>query len=200
MRSWHHWLDKLEAHGFAVRDTLRPGASDADLAALTEATGIVLPAEVEALYRLSDGQSGGREYSAAAYVFPHYRFLPIELAITQWRFWQELAEQEGPDGMADHAEAVSVPEPEKVAAEYWIPGWLPIGLDGGGNAIAVDTTPLDGGTHGQFIIMGPDEDERRVLAPGADAYFQALAAEELEISESPDGERLWEVRWAAGLR
>ncbi|QFU93395.1 SMI1/KNR4 family protein [Amycolatopsis sp. YIM 10] len=193
MESWHHWLDKLEANGFAVRGSLKAGATDADFAALKRETGLTLPAELEALYRLADGQAGDRSYSATAYVFPQYRFLPLELAIAEWRFWQEVAEQEGAHGMAEHAEAVTVPEPEKVACEYWIPGWLPITLDGGGNSIAVDTVPLDGGTHGQIIIMGPDEDERRVLAPGIDAYLQALAAAELEF-ESHDGERHWDVR------
>lgn len=187
-QSWSDWLDALEAHGFAVRETLRPGASDADFAALARETGITLPNEVEALYRLADGQ-----LDDGAFVFPRYRFLPLDGAVAEWRIWQELAEQEGPDGMADHAEAVTAPEPEKVARQYWIPGWLPIARDGGGNAIAVDTAPLDGGTHGQFVIMGPDEDERRVLAPGAGAYLRALAAADLEV-ESHDGKRHWDVR------
>ncbi len=36
------------------------------------------------------------------------------------------------------------------------PGWLPIGLDGGGNALAIDLAPGPNGRLGQLINYGPD--------------------------------------------
>lgn len=43
------------------------------------------------------------------------------------------------------------------AAEWW-----PLAEDGGGNHLMVDTAPPPGGTPGQIIASGPDEDQRRV--------------------------------------
>ena len=53
--------------------------------------------------------------------------------------------------------------------------WLPLATDGGGNSLAFDLDPASGGTRGQIIIIGADEDERRVLAPGIGAFLAGLA-------------------------
>ncbi len=58
-----------------------------------------------------------------------------------------------------------------VAREYWRRGWFPFAIDGGGNAYAVDLSPVPGGTYGQIILTGSDEDERRVLAPSLTAFL-----------------------------
>jgi cell wall assembly regulator SMI1 len=94
--------------------------------------------------------------------------------------------------MADHAEFVIVHEPNKVAKEYWHPGWWPLARDGGGNLLAVDTAPLAAGQVGQIIVMGSDEDVRRVFAPGIVAYLDALSASALEMHQHND-QPYWDV-------
>ena len=47
----------------------------------------------------------------------------------------------------------------------------------------VDLEPPPGGTLGQVLVAGPDEDERRVLAPTLAAYLQALLDAELDDPE-----------------
>ncbi|MDF2978210.1 MAG: / family protein [Actinomycetospora sp.] len=64
----------------------------------------------------------------------------------------------------------------------------------------VDRDPAPGGTVGQVIVAGPDEDERRVLAPGVGAHLDALLAAELDPSDPDalaDGVAWWD---APGLR
>jgi len=78
--------------------------------------------------------------------------------------------------------------------------WWPLAEDGGGNHLMVDLDPPPGGTVGQVLVAGPDEDERRVLAPGVGAYLAALLDADLD---PPDADQLADgVAWwdAPGLR
>jgi cell wall assembly regulator SMI1 len=197
-RAWTTWLDTLESHGFAAREVTRPGASDEDLARITELTGIGLPTDVVTLYRHSDGQQDvwPRRWvgdKITTDLFPMYRFLPIAEACRSWRGWKDIFDSYGPSGMADFAEHVTVPEPDKVAKEYWIPGWWPLAEDGGGNLLAVDTAPLDGGTAGQIIVLGSDEDEREIFADGITAYLTLLSTTEPEISSPEEDVLIWDM-------
>ena len=87
---------------------------------------------------------------------------------------------------------------EVIAAAAEVVGGFP--EDGGGNHLMVDLDPPPGGTVGQVLVAGPDEDERRVLAPGVGAYLAALLDADLD---PPDADQLADgVAWwdAPGLR
>jgi cell wall assembly regulator SMI1 len=190
-RVWTKWLDVLEAHGFAARAMTRPGASTEDLDQVIQVSGIALPDDMLALYRLSNGQreswpSRKIDSGLTTDLFPMYRFLSTAQAAKEWQGWKDIFDQEGPSGMADHAEFVITPEPDKVSKEYWHPGWWPLARDGGGNLLAVDTAPQAAGRVGQIIVMGSDEDVRRVFAPGIVAYLDALSAATLEMQQRDD--------------
>lgn len=196
-RAWTKWLDVLEAHGFAARAMTRPGASTEDLDHIVAVSGIALPDAMLALYRLSNGQqrSWPRSKLDSGFttdLFPMYSFLSIAQAATEWLGWKHLLDQEGPSGMDDHAEFVIVPEPDKVAKAYWHPGWWPLARDGGGNLLAVDTAPLTAGHVGQIIVMGSDEDVRRVFAPGIVAYLDTLSVSALDMREQDD-QLYWDI-------
>jgi cell wall assembly regulator SMI1 len=196
-RAWTKWLDVLEAHGFAARAMTRQGASTEDLDRVIQVSGIALPDDMRALYRLSNGQHEPwprRQIDSGVTtdLFPMYTFLSTEQAATEWQGWKAIFDQEGPSGMADHAEFVIVPEPERVAKEYWHPGWWPLARDGGGNLLAVDTVPPPSGRVGQIIVMGSDEDVRRVFAPGIVAYLDALSAAALEMHQR-SGQVFWDI-------
>ncbi len=188
--AWALWAATLAAAGFDIRTVVRPPADPAEVAAAQQSCGIRFPAELVALYALADGQ--GRS-AAAPQVFPQYRFLPVADARTVWGGWHDVARHEGPEGMADHAEHVTVRPGDAVRREYWVPGWWPLAEDGGGNQLVVDTDPPAGGTVGQIVVAGPDEDERRVLAPGIAAYLRALAAADLVTGEVGDGVTWWDA-------
>ena len=212
---WTRWIDLLEAHGFAVRAVLAPGASEAELAALEVATGLELTAEIRALYRLNKGQrerpSLGliREGRAdpwppnAAPPFGFYEFLGTHAAATAWQGWQDIAVDQGPDGMADFAAHATVSEPDKVKQQYWMPGWLPFSRDGGGNSFAFGFDPEPGGTVGQIIIIGSDEDHRQVFAPSIGAFLARLIDEwqqgRFEIEAQDDDARYYDLPFLRGV-
>ncbi|MBW0116738.1 SMI1/KNR4 family protein, partial [Pseudonocardia abyssalis] len=169
--AWTSWTATLAAAGFDPRPGLRPPADPAGVAAAQARTGIRFPADLAALYTLADGQGRTPEDPQ---VFPQYRFLPVADALVVWGGWDDVRRHEGADGMADHAEHVTVRAGDPVRREYWLPGWWPLAEDGGGNVLVVDTDPAEGGTVGQIVVAGPDEDERRRLAPGVTEYLRAL--------------------------
>lgn len=188
--AWTSWTAALTAAGFDPAPELRPPADPAELAQAQSRTGIRFPADLLALYALADGQ--GRS-PRSPQVFPQYRFLPVADAAVVWGGWDDLLRAEGPDGMADHAEHITVRPGDPVRKEYWLPGWWPLAEDGGGNVLVVDTDPAEGGTTGQIVVAGPDEDQRRVLAPGVTAYLRLLAAADLEVEDVGDGVVWWDA-------
>lgn len=79
---------------------------------------------------------------------------------------------------------------------YTHAAWWPFAEDGGGNHLMVDLDPPAGGTLGQVIVAGPDEDERRVLAPGLGAYLDALLIAPLDDPDPgalADGVAWWDA-------
>lgn len=186
--AWTTWTATLAAAGLAP--VLRPPADPAAVAAAGAASGVPFPADLVALYALADGQDRAPH---APQVFPQHRFLPVADALAVWGGWRDLARQEGPEGMADHAEHVTVRPGDPARREYWLPGWWPLAEDGGGNALVVDTDPADGGTVGQIVVAGPDEDQRRVLAPGVTAYLRLLAVADLGTEDVGDGVLAWDA-------
>ncbi len=89
--------------------------------------------------------------------------LGIAGVIRERRIWEQgAAEPDGPDDASPFA-VVSL-DPDAVSARYWKRGWVPFARDGGGNGYAVDLAPEPGGTVGQVINIGPDEDFRAVVA------------------------------------
>lgn len=167
------WLGFLTTLSVDTETVLNPGASDEQIQMLEEGIGMALPDELKQLYRLTNGQQAllrreplepGR-YTAP--LFGNWTFLSTEDALREYRVWQDVIR----DGGLDSNEWITTREGHPVARVYWQEGWLPIAEDGGGNAYAVDLKPLRGGTYGQLIIMGPDEDERRVIAASFSEFF-----------------------------
>lgn len=211
---WSQWIEALEARGFTVRELLRPGATEVDVTMLEQVTGLQLPCEIRAIYQTCNGQRlypnlrRVREGLEAPWPpngagpFAFYEFLSTQDAAVAWRSWSNLDEQQGPGGMADMAEFVEVSEPAKVKQAYWLPGWLPFATDGGGNSLAFDLDPEPQGCIGQVIIIGPDEDHRRVLAPSISAFIGRLhteyAAGRFEVAQQGDGALTYDLPFLRG--
>ncbi|HZM78302.1 MAG TPA: SMI1/KNR4 family protein [Candidatus Limnocylindrales bacterium] len=89
--------------------------------------------------------------------------LSIEQVVATRRMWDGIiAESDDPD--SDYHESITSLDPDAVSALYWKSGWVQFAMDGGGNGFAVDLVPEPGGTVGQVINVGSDEDYRAVLA------------------------------------
>jgi cell wall assembly regulator SMI1 len=159
---------------------LRPGASGSAIAAAERACDLVLPGAVRALLSLADGQESPFDV-AGPVLFPAHEFLSLERAVRAWEGWRDVRAAYG----AEMDEPITVRGHDPVARVYSHPGWWPLAEDGGGNNLMVDTAPEPGGSVGQIVVAGPDEDERRVLAPDLPSYLRLLAATDLDGPE-PD--------------
>jgi len=194
---WWRWVDRLEAQGWGARAMLRPPAGEDVVAAASEGVG-PFPDELAALYRLADGQIASRDARGmTTNLFPGHEFLSLAGARRAWQGWADIRATHRPE---DFDDMITVRGDDPVHRSYTRAGWWPLAEDGGGNHLVVDLDPAPGGTVGQVIVAGPDEDERRVLAPGVGAYLDALLAAELD---PPDPDALADgVAWwdAPGLR
>lgn len=175
------WLARHAANGSAV--VLNPPAPAAALDAAEARIGFPLPADLRALWLRADGQRDifdlpnpgpGRILCP---LFGRYGFLSLEAALNTYGGWLDVWDGGGPGfDEAFNGEAhVQRRGNDPVHREYWRPGWLPFS-DDSGNAYAVDLAPPSGGRVGQIIVIGPDEDLRRVLAPSLTAFLADASA------------------------
>jgi cell wall assembly regulator SMI1 len=177
---WWRWVDRLDARGWHARAVLRPPAGEDVIAAAGEVLG-GFPDELAALYRLTDGQIPSREVSGpATNLFPGHEFLSLAGARRAWQGWADIRGETRPE---DFDDMITVRGDDPVHRVYTRAPWWPLAEDGGGNHLMVDLAPPPGGTVGQVLVAGPDEDERRVLAPTLAAYLQALLDAELDEPE-----------------
>jgi cell wall assembly regulator SMI1 len=142
---------------------LRPPASEAELSALAQETGLELPEEFLKLYRWHDGQEPG-----CTGVFYGLEFLPLSKVLKEWRF------------AAEEAASLDPVEPSpswvvrrSIANRHWIP----FAGDGGGNFLAIDLQPGPRGVRGQVINFGSDEVLQYALAPNVTAFISWVAGE-----------------------
>lgn len=172
------WLRRHAENGSAAALLLNPPAAEAALDALQARIGFALPDDLRALWRRADGQRDafGAEAPTGRWLCPlfgSYSFSSVAEALDSYLGWLDIYGEGGPafDEAFNDEAAVQRREGDPVHREYWRPGWLPFSLDGGGNSYAVDLAPAPGGTYGQVIVIGPDEDLRRVLAPSLAAFL-----------------------------
>ncbi|HEX6685917.1 MAG TPA: SMI1/KNR4 family protein [Candidatus Limnocylindrales bacterium] len=145
------------------RDRFAPPATAQDFAAYRAAFGEEIPAGLAEVYAVTgSGPLLGEN------------LLSIEQVIATRRMWDEIiAGSDDPDG--DFHEAITSLNPEAVSAFYWKPGWVQFTADGGGNGFAVDPVPEPGGTVGQVINVGSDEDFRTVVGVSVADFLARVA-------------------------
>ena len=155
-------------------DSMRPGASEGEIASLEALIGQRLPEDVRALYKLADGQ--------IPYEFgktPHYPglffglpFNPIAIVKDHWRMRPPV------DGsLDDDNQFLSSFPPGAMKVLYTSPGWIPLSDDAGGNFMGVDLDPGPEGNVGQWIVFGADEFESVRVATSLGAFLDWIADE-----------------------
>lgn len=198
--AYSHWCAALVALGFAVGSHLNPPATEYDLEHVEQRIGFALPEDLKELYRKADGQTppfGLKDAAPGSVVMPFfgsYDFIPLSDALRQYESWKQIYDEAGDDFDADFNEGIiSVRGADPVYPEYWRPGWFPFSIDGGGNSYAVDLSPPPAGVYGQVIVIGPDEDVRRVLAPSLTALLSFAATLRLEFQEANGVWRMFDL-------
>lgn len=181
-RSWARIEAWFAEHLPDALATLRPPASEADLAALERQIGRPLPADFRASYLIHDGQSC---HSDGAYGLGVLFGRPIE----------PIAEGEGVTWLYEHRVERDWGEkdnwmldweyyPPDAMRETWSgPGWLPFYWDVGRNFIGLDLDPGPNGVVGQVIPFGTDDRFRPVLALSF-AHLLEDVADELEAGSA----------------
>jgi cell wall assembly regulator SMI1 len=199
-RAWTELLAAAREAGYAVGELVRPPATAAQVAAAEEAIGCRLPPDLTLLYQMSDGQADwtdlvrdpGRERGrwVGSLFGAGWTFSTLQQLQTDYRGWADIRAYYTPAELAEDFDSViEVRGGDPVKPLYTCAGWIPFATDGGGNSLAVDLAPQPGGTPGQVIVIGPDEDLRRVLAPCVRALLRLCATRLREPDTAPRAER-----------
>lgn len=151
--------DKAAAAGVS----LPPGASEAQLAEAEKSLGEALPEEVRAFYLAHDG--GGSDY-----ICEGRELLSLTRIVAEWKIWKELHDGHEFD---DHVGRCDVsPGVQNV---WWVPSWIPVTYNGGGDHHMVDLAPAEGGAVGQVISFWHADPDRKVEASSFLAWLAAAS-------------------------
>ena len=157
---------------FAALKTLpirKSATIEADIKRFKAETGVVLPAELQTIYRLTDG---------APQAFGNLDFLSLSEVIKAWKGWKDifddwtLEELTGGSYRSDR---------EKTLAMYINPFWIPFIDNISGNYYALDLMPGKQGKQGQIIAFGADTDLILCLSDN----INNLLRSHIEMLENP---------------
>ena len=173
--SWSRIETWLGKHLPAVKESLRPGVSRADLAAFEKAVGRPLPEDVRESYRIHDGQRpipgvwfGGVIFGdAVCPLLDSTDSMTSKSVLSEWRDWAELYEdlKKTPGKLASFGKDCSSVPAEAIHCDYTNPGWIPLYTEEGYSAsFGVDLDPGPKGVTGQVINFGRDDQRKYVLA------------------------------------
>jgi cell wall assembly regulator SMI1 len=171
---WRQLTEALARVDPMIVDDLCPAADDAAIERLRAGLTVPLPAEMEALYRVNNGEGRlglGRESAVELFWVSEpthvhgrvgYYFMPIDGidgVITDFRSLP-----------APHAKWEEHHGPVRPASDRWIP----FAKDFGGNFLCIDLDPDVGGTPGQVIELVFDESRRKVVSSSLEEFLASL--------------------------
>ena len=186
--SWARIEAWLGRHLPAVKASLRPGVSPADLAAFEQAVGRPLPEDVRESYPIHDGQrpipgvwSGGVVFgNAVCPLLDSADSMTSKSVLSEWRHWVEIYEdfKKTPRDLALVQRDCSSTPVEAIHCDYANPGWIPLYSEEGYSAsFGVDLDPGPNGVDGQVINFGRDDRKKYVLAWSWKQFLHEVAAE-----------------------
>ncbi|MBF6369596.1 SMI1/KNR4 family protein [Nocardia puris] len=150
-----------------AHENLAPGASEAELRELEEGVGFALPEEVRAVLSVHNGQrvtmTASRTEPAVPCV-PTLSFLSTALIRECWEDGAELRRDPDLAGLQQVGDVFPGAR-GKVKPLYTSAGWIPLWSDPvRSDYTGLDLDPDTGGTHGQIINFGRDEEKHFVCA------------------------------------
>ena len=179
------WLGVLSAHGCEISHFMNLGASETKISEIEQSIGFSFTEDLKELYLWADGQKdyigssakkivhyadGGADVvydidpSPGKYfcpLFGHYSFDSLDVSLRSYLQWVDIVSTSSHDELIDN---ITIRSNHAVDKIYFKKGWFPISNNSAGDSFAVDFAPPEGGTYGQIIVVGPNEDERRVVA------------------------------------
>lgn len=176
-QSWNRIETWLAARAPQVLASLRPSASEEQIAFLEALIGARLPDDARQSFARHDGSGdfglvNGNE------------LLSLEGAHGEWSFWVDFVE----GGEAEDFQA----EPGAGVRPGWFrAGWIPLTYDGAGNHACLDLDPDVGGSVGQVIEFWHDANDREVVAPSFGAWLSKFADDLEAGAYKVDEKRGW---------
>lgn len=168
---WTQIEQSLSAKGCLEQMGLRPGASEREIADLEAHLGVRFPDSLRMFLSIHDGQEGTIPRTVwFAHLVPG-RLLPIAQIQRAWERWRELEYMN-----ADCAPHMGSSPEGAVKLMYTHRAWIPLLDTAGGNYLGLDYDPDIGGTAGQVISFGPDEDLKCVLSSDFEGFVEKMAA------------------------
>ena len=155
------WQRIVKANGLQVK----PGASDADLAAFEAAAGFAMPEGLATLLRLCDGAAGA---------FGQRDLLSVQEITREWTGWKQIFDDFQIPDLTDHYTS----DADRTVAFYTTPFWVPFAGDRTGNFAAIDLLPGPKGRSGQVIQFGADEELITVIGSDIVGFLRQFAGTE----------------------
>jgi anti-anti-sigma factor len=137
----------------AIAESLRPGATEAALAAAEAALGVRLPDDVRASLLIHDGQEDQEDALMA-----DMTLLSLEAIVGTWRTLRAAVDRGGSRG------AVSVTPRGAIRETWFSPRWIPLAKNEGGDAFCLDLDPGKKGLPGQIVLYLHEAPERDLAA------------------------------------
>lgn len=205
--SWDIIVDWLGRHSPPELALVRPAAAEDDIRDTERSVGTALPDDLVAWWRRADGQAG-----KGSLVPPFYSPYSARAARDSrgvWMTaWNGVTEQANPAQFAAYLVQEDRAPAGTPCKGAWLPRWLPIAGDGGGNDLFVDLRP--GPAHGcvrEFLRDDGAGDTAwwdgvaAMLADVAAALTQEVPVRGNRIWVEDDGMISWDSdrsRWSAG--
>jgi cell wall assembly regulator SMI1 len=160
LRGWERLERWLRRNAGPLAESLRPGVTDAELAAVEARLGLALPDEVRAFYRVHDG-------AGFVLAFVEDELLSLDDAARTRASMNDLGWGR-PGGPPNEGRAVGPVKPL-----WWSRDWLP--FVGRSWMLCVDLDPPPGGRRGQIVSYAKDDQEREVVHSSIGAWLEHWA-------------------------
>jgi cell wall assembly regulator SMI1 len=142
-------------------------ASDQEIAATERQLGLALPASVQALYRLANGQPDD-----AARLLDAFGLMPLAQVADAAAFLNDFF----PNGVNEEDPGHSMEVDTGIRPMWWNPGWIPLMTNGSGDYYCLDLDPADGGAPRQIVSYFHDETFRHCIAPNIETLLSDIAS------------------------
>jgi cell wall assembly regulator SMI1 len=161
--TWDRIETWLRSNAPQMLDTLRPGATEGQVAEAEQSLGVTFPEPMRQSYLIHDGQSSEGEGLIDA-----WEFLSLERMKAEWKVWKDLLDGGEFRGLASHPES-------GIRPDWWNARWIPLTYSGSGDHHSLDLDPAPGGTPGQILLMYHDDPARTLVAPGFRQWLEQFA-------------------------
>lgn len=183
---WHRFENWLEQNIPDAIQTLNPGASLEEIEAIQNILNIKLPDDYIASCMIHNGQNQespsltcwGTLLSLGVISDSSFTTLCAEWTILKGvydEYWINESEGDRLDNLVKNF--------------WWIPKWIPITSNGGGDGLCLDLEPGENGTQGQVIEFIHDSGSRKVEAPSFRSWFEQL------VNGVEEGSIVYDEEW-----